>query len=90
LKLRIERSTPASLAEVARWHYEPPYDFYDDDGKPVARAHLGAQRIVLDVAALNERALRVYKRAGFRRTGRHKEACGSRGEVEFVDMELVR
>jgi [ribosomal protein S18]-alanine N-acetyltransferase len=31
----IEPATAESLAEVATWRYEPPYDFYDDDGKPV-------------------------------------------------------
>jgi RimJ/RimL family protein N-acetyltransferase len=31
----IEPATAESLAEVARWRYEPPYDFYNDDGKPV-------------------------------------------------------
>jgi hypothetical protein len=32
---RIESATDASLAEVATWRYDPPYDFYNDDGKPV-------------------------------------------------------
>jgi RimJ/RimL family protein N-acetyltransferase len=31
----IEPATASSLAEVATWRYEPPYDFYNDDGKPV-------------------------------------------------------
>jgi len=31
----IEPATAESLKEVAGWRYEPPYDFYDDDGKPV-------------------------------------------------------
>jgi RimJ/RimL family protein N-acetyltransferase len=34
-KWRIEPASSASLAEVATWLYEPPYDFYNDDGKPV-------------------------------------------------------
>ena len=34
-KWRIEPATAESLAEVARWRYEPPYDLYNDDGKPV-------------------------------------------------------
>ena len=143
MKLRIEPATPESLVEVATWRYEPPYDFYDDDGKPVknperfyaardasgavvgsyyfeqrgdavfyglglrpdltgrglgrefvdagiafARSRLGARRIVLDVAAFNERALKVYERAGFRQTGRHRKAFNYWGEVEFIDMEL--
>jgi RimJ/RimL family protein N-acetyltransferase len=145
VKLQIEAATPETLAEVATWCYEPPYDFYDDDdGKPVknperfyavrdetgalvasfyfeqrddavfyglglrpdltgrghgaefvdagiafARSTLGAGRIVLDVAAFNERALKVYERAGFRATGRHDERFERWGEVEFVDMELA-
>lgn len=32
---RVEPASSASLAEVATWRYEPPYDFYNDDGKPV-------------------------------------------------------
>jgi ribosomal-protein-alanine N-acetyltransferase len=31
----IEPASSESLAEVATWRYEPPYDFYNDDGKPV-------------------------------------------------------
>jgi [ribosomal protein S18]-alanine N-acetyltransferase len=143
VNLRIEPATTESLAEVAAWRYEPPYDVYDDDGKPVrnperfyaardetgalvgsfyfeqrgdalfyglglrpdltgrglgrafvdagiafARAELGAARIVLDVAAFNERALKVYERAGFRRTGSHRHALGRAAELEFIDMEL--
>ena len=32
---RIEPASSEDLAERASWHYEPPYDFYNDDGKPV-------------------------------------------------------
>jgi len=32
---RVEPASSVSLAEVATWRYEPPYDFYNDDGKPV-------------------------------------------------------
>jgi RimJ/RimL family protein N-acetyltransferase len=32
---QIEPASTASLAEVGMWRYDPPYDFYDDDGKPV-------------------------------------------------------
>ena len=35
MKLRIEPATPEALAEQTTWRYEPPYDLYDDDGKPV-------------------------------------------------------
>jgi hypothetical protein len=31
----IEPATASSLAEMATRRYEPPYDFYNDDGKPV-------------------------------------------------------
>jgi ribosomal-protein-alanine N-acetyltransferase len=143
VKLHLEPATPESLAEVATWRYEPPYDLYDDDGKPVknperfyaardetgalvgsyyfeersqgilyglalrpdltgrglgldfvnegirfARQRYGTRRIVLDVAEFNERARKVYERAGFRETGRHVESFGRWGEVPFVDMAL--
>jgi ribosomal-protein-alanine N-acetyltransferase len=32
---RIEPASAEVLAEVASWRYEPPYDFYNDDGRPV-------------------------------------------------------
>ncbi|MBE3200631.1 GNAT family N-acetyltransferase [Parafrankia sp. CH37] len=47
----------------------------------------GRRRVVLHVAAFNERAVRVYRRAGFVETGRHSEAFDGYGPVEFVDME---
>lgn len=132
----------ASLEEMVRWRYGPPYEFYDGDGLlPLnperffeARDESGAfvgfyyfeeregalfyglglrpeltgqghgleflrtglefgrerflpARIVLDVAAFNARALRVYERAGFRITGRHVRHYERWGDVEFIDME---
>jgi aminoglycoside 6'-N-acetyltransferase/ribosomal-protein-alanine N-acetyltransferase len=32
---RIESASDAFFEERATWHYEPPYDFYDDDREPV-------------------------------------------------------
>jgi aminoglycoside 6'-N-acetyltransferase/ribosomal-protein-alanine N-acetyltransferase len=32
---RIEPASDEFFEERARWRYEPPYDFYDDDGEPV-------------------------------------------------------
>ena len=45
--------------------------------------------VTLAVAAFNERAIRVYERAGFRETGRHMRTFERFGDVEFVDMMLA-
>ena len=58
-------------------------------GIAFVRSRFGPRRIILDVAEFNERAIKVYERAGFRRTGRHLRGFGKRGEIPFVDMELV-
>lgn len=57
-------------------------------GLEYGREHLRPRRVILDVAAFNERAIKVYERAGFRETGRKMRTFPRWGEVEFVDMEL--
>jgi len=57
-------------------------------GMAFARERFGPRRLVLDVAEFNERAIRVYERAGFRRTGRKVRTFARWGDVPFVDMEL--
>ena len=34
MSFRIEPATDALFAERAEWRYPPPYDFYNDDGRP--------------------------------------------------------
>jgi RimJ/RimL family protein N-acetyltransferase len=56
-------------------------------GLEFGRACYGPARVILNVAAFNERAIRVYERAGFKETARHLRSFTRWGEVEFVEME---
>jgi RimJ/RimL family protein N-acetyltransferase len=56
-------------------------------GLDFAREHYGAETIILNVAASNVRAIKVYERAGFVETGRHMRHFDRWGDVEFVEME---
>jgi [ribosomal protein S18]-alanine N-acetyltransferase len=55
-------------------------------GVDFAREQFGPAQIVLNVAAFNERAIAVYERGGFRRTGSHVRSFERWGDVEFVEM----
>jgi [ribosomal protein S18]-alanine N-acetyltransferase len=57
-------------------------------GLEFIREHLRPRRVILDVAAFNQRAIKVYERAGFRETARKIKTFPAWGDVEFVDMEL--
>jgi RimJ/RimL family protein N-acetyltransferase len=58
------------------------------DGIEFGRERYLQGRVRLFVAAFNERAIKVYERAGFRETERHMRTFARWGEVEFVNMEL--
>lgn len=58
-------------------------------GLEYGRRRFRPARVILNVAAFNERAIRVYERAGFRETSRHTRQFERWGEVEFVEMEQV-
>jgi RimJ/RimL family protein N-acetyltransferase len=57
------------------------------EGLEFGRERYAQARVRLFVAAFNERAIKVYERAGFRETGRHIRTFTHWGEVEFVNME---
>jgi len=56
-------------------------------GLEFGRERFGTTRVRLYVAAFNERAIRVYERAGFVETGRHVRRFARWGDVEFVEMD---
>jgi RimJ/RimL family protein N-acetyltransferase len=57
------------------------------DGVAFAHGWFPGRRVTLNVAAFNARAIKVYERAGFRRTGEHVRTFDRWGEVSFVEME---
>jgi RimJ/RimL family protein N-acetyltransferase len=59
-------------------------------GLEFARLRFAPERIILNVAAFNDRARIVYERAGFRLTGRHVRSFDRWGDVEFLEMEEDR
>jgi len=148
--VRVEDWNDAGGREVATWHYEPPWDFYDlasdpedaaamrdparhehrrtvigEDGRLEAfwyfdwhgdvveigiglrpdltgrgrgESFLRAQleyasdqwrpkTFRLFVASWNERAIRLYRRLGFREVGRETRSFELVGEHEFLQME---
>jgi RimJ/RimL family protein N-acetyltransferase len=58
-------------------------------GVEFGRRRFRPERVILAVAAFNDRARIVYERAGFRVIGRHVRHFARWGDVEFVDMEEV-
>jgi RimJ/RimL family protein N-acetyltransferase len=56
-------------------------------GVDFARVTFQPARVILNVAAFNQRAITVYERAGFRRTGEHVRTFDRFGDVPFVEME---
>jgi RimJ/RimL family protein N-acetyltransferase len=59
-------------------------------GLEFGRERFAPKRIVLNVAAFNDRARIVYERAGFRVTGSHIRSFARWGDVEFIEMEEAR
>ena len=59
-------------------------------GVEFGRERFRCRRVILNVASFNERAIKVYERAGFRESGRHVRSFERFGEVEFVEMEERR
>jgi [ribosomal protein S18]-alanine N-acetyltransferase len=61
-------------------------DFFDA-GLRFARERYKPRAVQLHVAAFNERAVKVYERAGFEETSRHVRSFDRWGEVPFITMQ---
>ena len=59
---------------------------YLENGLEFARSRFGLDRFRLSVATFNERAIKVYERAGFRRV-RTETRHLALGDFEFLEME---
>ncbi len=59
-------------------------------GLEFARERYRPRLIRLHVAAFNERAIKVYERAGFHEVSRHMRSFERWGEVEFITMHEQR
>jgi RimJ/RimL family protein N-acetyltransferase len=61
---------------------------YGTEALPVFLRHffsdLGFERMVLDVAAVNVRAVRCYEHCGFRRVGTHHQYAGAADDLRFL------
>ena len=64
-------------------------DFFRS-GLEFGREQYRPSLIRLHVAAFNERAIKVYERAGFREVGRHVRSFERWGDVEFITMDEQR
>jgi RimJ/RimL family protein N-acetyltransferase len=51
---------------------------------------MGFDQMVLDVSAVNERAIRCYERCGFRYVGSHYQYAGTDDEVAFLQDERYK
>lgn len=56
-------------------------------GLEFGRERYRPRLVQLHVAAFNERAVKVYERAGFHETSRHVRTFERWGEVEFITMQ---
>jgi [ribosomal protein S18]-alanine N-acetyltransferase len=59
---------------------------YTQAGLDFAREHFKPEYFRLYVLAFNERAIRVYERAGFERTGIYTQLHPAYGKRDFVEM----
>jgi [ribosomal protein S18]-alanine N-acetyltransferase len=84
---RVEPASDELFEERATWRYEPPYDFYDDDGKPVKNPErfyaVRDETRLVGFIYLEEREQEVFYGLGLR-----PELTGRGLGLEFVRLGL--